>query len=348
MDGVVRIKTRSKMLSTRRLVDRRRLYRYIILGAILVLGGVCLYFHNNFTETTNTTDVAASPTELSTVFKTKCHILIMVVSTPKNTRNREMLRWNSYLGYPWVYNRTDIDFRYVFILGKTQDKAINDFAVKEAEVYGDIAIGDFKDSYSNLSEKVIWGFQYALKNFDFTFCVKVDEDSFINITFLKAQLNQVDPHSLPKYYAGKPRQGDLKVPKHGKFKVDYWEHDEIAEYVEYNLGGGYVLSQEAMTKIMTAHKSGAIEMLAWEDVYIGMLAYLVDIKPIRIYHYYISKFYPFCTDDKSILLHHTQPELQAKMLHHYHKKGKYCPKQISEVEVMKLINSYEMIDWRDY
>ena len=333
------------MLNARRLIDRRRLYKYLISGSVLVSVGLLIYLNANFIDSTES-NIPPSPTDGSTVIKTKCQILIMVLSTPKNSRNRELLRWSSYLGYPWVYNMTEIDFRYIFILGKTQDSSINDFVIKEAEMYGDIAIGDFRDSYSNLSEKVIWGFLYALANFDFTFCVKVDEDSFVNMSFLAAYLSRIEPMTLPTFYAGKPRQGDLKVPKHGKFKVDHWENDQIDEYVQYNLGGGYILSQQAMSKVISAHKSKAIEVIKWEDVYIGMLAYLVDIQPIRIYHFYISKFYPFCTDAKSILLHHTQPELQAKMLHHYHVKAIYCPKDIAEKEVMQLITSYEIVDWR--
>ncbi|KAL5251468.1 hypothetical protein ACHWQZ_G016986 [Mnemiopsis leidyi] len=334
------------MATSRRWLDGRCFYKYFIIFSVLITIGLFVYLHLYFTGTSEKI-VSSSSSSRTSKIRTKCQILIMILSTPDNSRNRQLLRWNSYLGYPWVFNQTDIDFKYVFILGKTNNSRTNELAIQESEQFGDIAIGNFKDSYSNLSEKVMWGFHYALLNFDFTFCFKVDEDSFVNVSYLAAHLSQVKPDSLPDFYAGKPRQGDLKVPTQGKFKLNSWENNQIDEYVQYNLGGGYILSQQAMSKVLSAHRSKAIEVLPWEDVYVGMLAYLVDMKPIRIYHYYVSRFYPFCTDSRSILLHHTQPELQARMLHHYHVKGSYCPKDMPEEKVMDLINSYDIVHWRD-
>ena len=277
----------------------------------------------------------------------KTYILVMVLSTPANRRNRDILRRNSYLGYPWLYNGTHVDFKHVFVLGDSGDSDVNNDVITEAEELGDIAIGDFHDAYETLSEKVIWGFEHVLAHYDFTFCIKVDEDSFINMDYLARHLSRVTPDMMPDYYAGKPRQGSLAVPQNGKFKVDKWEEGQITEYVQYNLGGGYILTTQSMKKVLMVHYSGAVEPILWEDVYVGMLAYLIGMPPLRIYHYYVSKFYPFCTDDKTILLHHTKPELQARMLHHFNLHGIYCPKEKTVEQVLNLINSYEIIDWLD-
>ena len=277
--------------------------------------------------------------------KTSCYILVMILSTPGNRENRDILRRNSYLAYPWQYNNALVEFRHIFILGKTGDAGVNLNVSREAEQFRDMAIGNFADSYGTLSIKVTWGFQYVLKNFNFKFCMKVDEDSFVNLSYLSGYLSQVKQEDYQDLYAGKPRQGDLAVPKTGRFYAE--TTGGIEKYVQYNLGGGYILSAPAMRRILTVHNSHLIQIIAWEDVYIGTLANMAGLIPTRIYHYYVSRFFPFCTDETSILLHHTPPILQAKMLSHYHLTGVYCPKDMEELNVRTLLNSYSIINWNE-
>ena len=321
-------------------LSKRFLTKYIIFVFVVCAGTLLLFFPTSRVPNASS---EAAPTDAPT-HKTDCYILVIVLSTPRNSVNRALLRQNSYLAYPWMYNGTDIDFRFVFILGKSGDAEEDRNAEKESMEYKDVVIGNFKDSYSNLPQKVIWGFKYALMNFNFVYCIKVDEDSFVNMSYLAGYLGTVDKNKLDTFYAGKPRQGDLAAPKEGKFKVDT---DVITEYVQYNLGGGYILSAPAMSRLLQTHRSGVIELLPWEDVYVGMLAHVSGIEPIRIYHYYVSKFYPFCTDAKSILLHHTPPELQVKMLVYFDRYGRYCPDKVPEEEAYKVIYSYDIVDWNE-
>lgn len=274
--------------------------------------------------------------------RVRCYILVMILSTPQNTADREVLRRNSYLAYQWLYNRTEVDFRHVFVLGRSGDGAVEEAVRREALLHRDLLVGGFPDSYDNLSEKVVWGFREVLARFSFSFCVKVDEDSFLNLTYLAAYLASVDPAALGGFYAGKPREGDREIPQSGKFQVS---ESEIGRYVRYNLGGGYILSGEAMRRVLHVHDMAVISVIVWEDVYIGTLAYLASIQPTRIYHYYVSRFHPFCTDHKSILLHHTPPLLQAKMLTFYDKHGYYCDKELSEEQTRLVLDNYSLTYW---
>ena len=270
-------------------------------------------------------------------------ILILVISTPSNHGNRDILRHQSYIGYKW---KSGVKFKHLFIIGQTDNSKLNAGVLAEESIYGDIAIGNFSDSYENLSQKVIWSFRHILSRYRFKFCLKLDEDSFVNLDFLQTYLDSVDEVMLPRFYAGKPRQGSLKIPVTGRFALPDWEDGRISEFAQYNLGGGYIVTRTVIIKILAVAKTRAITPIPWEDVYIGMLAYLAGIHPTRIYHYYVSKFYPFCTDPRAILLHHVSPTLQSQMLHFYDKNGYYCSKNSTEMEILKVYNSnYPPVRW---
>eukprot|EP00116_Pleurobrachia_bachei_P002687 sb/3462949/ len=293
--------------------------------------------------------VVASLRGLAHARKQNCPLLIVILSTPHHHTERSLLRSSSYLGYPWEQGGVNVTWCHVFVVGDGGDSEVLEEVRGEAREHGDILLGDFKDSYENLSEKVMFSFTNLFQTHNFTYLIKVDEDSFLNLSFLSTYLSTVTTEQYPGFYAGKPRQGDLKVPKTGKFSLrEDWEGGRITEYTQYNLGGGYILSQPAVQAIISVHQAGLIQPVIWEDVYIGMLAYLAGLTPTRIYHYYVSHFFPFCTDRKSILIHHTVPALQARMLHHWYRHGEYCPKVETEEEALRAVMQYDIVDWSNF
>lgn len=200
-------------------------------------------------------------------------LLIMVLSSfrKESLKERQSVR-STYgvlaKGGQWPGKPMPASVRLVFLLGKPPSEEERKRIEDESRKYGDLLVGDFVDSYRNLTLKVLLGLRWALDHCSKVgYVMKVDDDIFVNLplltTFLlsRGENNAVyghtyDPSSLVM------REGKWSVPS---------ESYPMEVYPIYMSGAAYVISVDAVRTLLET--SSRFPVLPVEDVYItGILA----------------------------------------------------------------------------
>ena len=121
-------------------------------------------------------DFLVTPTNLCPL-DTPLDYLVMVHTAVGNTDRRQGIRDT----YGQVLFKQPVG-RVVFLLGTTENQTLTQIVRKEAATYNDVVVGDFHDSYHNLTLKGVAGLKWTNE-----FCpgvkmvIKVDDDVFVNI-----------------------------------------------------------------------------------------------------------------------------------------------------------------------
>ncbi|XP_067943260.1 beta-1,3-galactosyltransferase 1-like [Watersipora subatra] len=103
-------------------------------------------------------------------------LFIAVISQPSSQKHRQIYR-ETVLSP--IRNECLIDSKYVFVIGRVDNDAIQDLLDKENEEHGDILQGNFTDSYENLTIKSIFLVRWtALKCPQAKYLLKIDEDVY--------------------------------------------------------------------------------------------------------------------------------------------------------------------------
>ncbi|XP_011556053.3 beta-1,3-galactosyltransferase 5 [Plutella xylostella] len=246
-------------------------------------------------------------------------LLVLVTSAPGHAAAREAVRLS------WGHAALRRDIGFAFVLGSlhTRDEAKADAIRAEDELYGDIIIGNSRDSYSNLTLKTL-----SMLEWVHTYCPKVprllktDDDMFINIPrllkFIDARKNetrtiwghvseQVSPQRTmwSKYYVS-PLQYPPKV------------------FPDHTNGPAYLMTTDVVGELIKA--AGQEPYLRLEDVFVtGVLASKLKIKRQHAAEFLLSaeadnekvSYHP-CTVQKCIAIHmvrnHEQFHLWRKVL----------------------------------
>ncbi|XP_076454376.1 beta-1,3-galactosyltransferase 5-like [Babylonia areolata] len=190
-------------------------------------------------------------------------IVFFIVTTHSNIARRNAIRktWAS------VTKNNTSTLRHVFILGTTADTNVMRAAEKEARQFGDVVIIGFRDTYRNLTLKVMSSLRWLISRCqNARFFMKTDDDVWINTRAITAL---VDKHSqfLQRGVTGqcshtvRPRREKSKwsVPR------DIYPEDRYPPYCQ---GSGYVSSLQVAKRVVEV--SPDIPFFFLEDVYIGM------------------------------------------------------------------------------
>ncbi|AWP11598.1 UDP-Gal:betaGlcNAc beta 1-3-galactosyltransferase 1-like [Scophthalmus maximus] len=98
----------------------------------------------------------------------------------------------------------DIRILRVFLLGRSADSVLNKMVEQESRVFHDIVVGNFIDSYHNLTLKTMMGIRWVA-----TFCppaqyiMKTDSDVFVNMHNLIYELLKPTAEPRRRYYVGR-------------------------------------------------------------------------------------------------------------------------------------------------
>ena len=203
-------------------------------------------------------------------------MLVLVHSHPSHKAQRDAIRDT------WGQIRKDYDrklpVRIVFILGLRGPEYGQDYDMKgpekESRMYQDIVVGNFTDTYHNLTLKSLVGLQWAQQFCpEVQYVMKTDDDVYFNLpNLIQLLFGQKDKtvHML----------GSLnvlsQVQRHGRWQVTDAQFPHKT-YPPYCSGCGYVLSQDILPSLLTA--ANKVAMLPIEDVYItGLLANVTGIQ----------------------------------------------------------------------
>ena len=207
-------------------------------------------------------------------------VLFVVPATaaPNNTKDRLAIRktWASGMYSP-AWNQTS-STRLAFFFGGSGLNSSQIAALKkESDTYGDIVVGDFHDSYGNLSLKMAVTITWVARTCpNITAAVKVDIDTFVNVKLLLRLLEELPSQTHPRYVYGRRqvhryppvmRTGRWAVPK-----ADY----PMDTFPAYVFGHSYVLSGPAV-QIM-ADSIPYMRIVANEDAFItGIIPVTLNI-----------------------------------------------------------------------
>ena len=193
-------------------------------------------------------------------------VVILVKSACGNFEKRKTIRltW----GNVTEYNNT---IQLVFLLGDSSK--YRDQVAEEYNNFTDIVSEDYIDAYNNLTYKTIMGFRWAVKFCSMSkFFLFVDDDYFVSVKNVIQFLGYTHDSNLFSGYVvwkGWPERS-------GKWSVSKKDYPGDS-YPPYVTGGAYITSYHVarMFSIVFPY----IQYLEIDDVYIGIVAYKVNVKP---------------------------------------------------------------------
>ncbi|KAL5266455.1 hypothetical protein ACHWQZ_G003747 [Mnemiopsis leidyi] len=263
---------------------------------------------------------------VSTEEKPYYTFIVFVITAPDHAPHRDKIRKQSWAGYHWTEDDGSVidRWKYVFVVGKTESLETMTKLQAEIEEYQDMIMADELDSYHNLVLKVLWLLQHSVDSYNFSFLVKTDDDSFINIKLLNRYLHeQLNSNSAGKMFFGGARTGRQPVLRRGRYGVgkDLWEPDT---YPPYCSGSGYVLSFDSVQELLYVWNTGVQPLFYVEDAFIGTLAYHSGkIEVTNIKGFYWHQKYG-CSNKNAMLMHYVKLDQMADFMEKYKQGVAYC------------------------
>lgn len=194
-------------------------------------------------------------------------IVAIVTTVPRSVLSRKTIRetWGS-----WTRNNTS-NFRLIFLFGKGWPEKDMYLLANESSQHGDILQEDYRDSYYNLTQKVISGFKWVLRSCSRArFIMRAAEDGFVNVPEVLYLLQMHGSHPRFQGYQIGRCLTKVKVHRWPDYKL-YISNDEYADHITppYALGTGFITSNDLTKRIVS--KSKDINFMPVEDAYFGLV-----------------------------------------------------------------------------
>lgn len=200
------------------------------------------------------------------------YLIVLIMSDPTKSATREAIRET------WLSNNHK-DVKHLFVVGsKGLAQDVLQIVLDENSSYRDMVILEsINESYSSLTGKVLAGFQWLHSNYNFSFLLKCDDDSFVQMSPLIKELHkQPQKHLYWGFF-----KGGSSVFQRGKWKEKDWFLCDT--YLPYALGGGYILSSDLVEFITT--NALLLQQYKSEDVSVG-----VWLSPLKIHRVHDVRF----------------------------------------------------------
>lgn len=239
-------------------------------------------------------------------------MLVLITSAPSHAEARAAIR------FTWGHYAARRDLTIAFMLG-TPPPDLRSALVAEDELYGDLIVGRFRDSYSNLTLKTLSMLEWAD-----TYCpraprlLKTDDDMFINV-----------PRLLQ--FAAAPARANATRTIWGKVvKKSYPKRTTKSKYYvsplqfsgkvfpDFATGPAYLLTTDVVRELLAA--APREPYLRLEDVFVtGVLAAKLHVTRRLAPEFYNKKVQAHpCTVQRGVAIHmvryHEQFDLWRKLL----------------------------------
>ncbi|XP_037728686.1 beta-1,3-galactosyltransferase 6 [Drosophila subpulchrella] len=183
-----------------------------------------------------------------------------------------------------------IKVKHVFAIGTWNiSSSMQADLLKEQNHHNDlIMLQRHNDTYGNLTKKLIKALDFLRHHYDFSYVIKVDDDTFVKLNSLLNELVSYDrkllrkrseygQYPLPQLYWGY-FNGRATIKRKGLWKESNYFLSK--NYLPYALGGGYVLSRELCEYI--ANSSQLLTPYVSEDVSVG--TWLAPLRHVYRWH----------------------------------------------------------------
>ncbi|XP_063425998.1 beta-1,3-galactosyltransferase 5-like [Mytilus trossulus] len=196
-------------------------------------------------------------------------LLILITSSPQNNLARTAIR-ETWLKHAKM---TKEKIRYIFLIGESPE---TEEIRKENSITKDIVLGNFKDSYSNLTLKTIMGYQWTVKHCNNAkFVMKTDDDMYVNIPGL-IQVIKKNDHVLQTAVGGYCfKIGQPHRDRKSKWYASLRSYPQET-YPGFCSGTGYVTSLNVVTQIVKISRH--VPFFHLEDVYISLCIQQLGLK----------------------------------------------------------------------
>lgn len=204
-------------------------------------------------------------------------LLIVIKSLVEDFDSREIVRktW----GREGLINGVQV--QRVFLLGIPKNKTTlpmwETLVHQESQMYRDILLWDFLDTFFNLTLKEIHFLNWA-DEFCSTakFIFKGDADVFVNVENIVNFLEKHDPSK--DLFVGDIIYNAQPIRAHkSKYYIPEMLYG-LSIYPAYAGGGGFLLSSSTMKKLSQACRE--VELFPIDDVFLGMCLQRINLKPI--------------------------------------------------------------------
>lgn len=250
----------------------------LVLGILCIFAMVLLFLAKCTSETLKPADSPGMvpreeahqehPPSPSHAKEFSVFLVVLITTGPKYTERRSIIRST------WLA-KIDPDVHALFVIG-TEGLPVEDIqnlSMEQLRHHDLLLLPDLRDSYENLTHKLIYMYSWLDQKVDFKFVLKADDDTFARLDLLKEELKAKEPRRL--YWGFFSGRGRVKTA--GKWKESAWELCDY--YLPYALGGGYVLSADLVHYI---HLNAAfLKIWQSEDVSLGAWLAPVDVKRLH-------------------------------------------------------------------
>ena len=244
-------------------------------------------------------------------------LVILIIAAPGNIHERDAIR------NTWLQNVDGKTVLFRFVIGTASlDAQSKDKIHREGLVHKDIlTLEGIADSYQQLTLKILEAFKWLDTNVDFKYVLKVDDDSYVRVSNIVAELEHKPKERL--YWGFFDGRAHVKTT--GQWKETNWILCD--SYLPYARGGGYLLSSDLIHFI--AHNHELLEIYMSEDVSVGTW-----LAPLKINRHHDQRFdteYISRGCANSYLVTHKQSVLKLRELHdNLQTTGKLCKAEVVE------------------
>ncbi|XP_032087808.1 LOW QUALITY PROTEIN: beta-1,3-galactosyltransferase 6 [Thamnophis elegans] len=255
-------------------------------------------------------------------------LAVLVVSGPKYTERRSIIR-STWLSMAGRVPRSDLWCRFVVGTGGLTGEELHSLELEQSRHHDLLLLPDLRDSYENLTAKVLAMYVWLDQHLDFRFVLKADDDTFVRLDVLAEELRSKEPRRLYwGFFSGRGR-----VKSGGKWKENAWLLCDY--YLPYALGGGYVISSDLVHYLRLSQDY--LNLWQSEDVSLGAWLAPVDVKRIHDPRFDTEYKSRGC-NNKYVVTHKQSLEDMLEKHQTLAKEGKLCKEEV------KLRLSY-VYDW---
>ena len=189
------------------------------------------------------------------------HVVVLVLTSPRGVMRRNAIRGS------WMhrYDTKNLKVTSKFLVGtlELEQSKGHDLQLESNKFNDMLLFNDLKDTYHNLSRKVLFGLNWAEQELGhFDFLIKTDDDSFVQIEKVAENFKEMGcPDRLYWGYF----MGHAYPEPSGKWAERNWY--SCPHYLPYAMGGGYVLSKKVVDIIVSL--SDRLILYSNEDVTVG-------------------------------------------------------------------------------
>lgn len=218
-----------------------------ILGCLFTLSFVSVEYEDNTPEETEVSVYESKESYEKKLFSSISYFLIVVIISSTDSIERRTAIRESWR----LLTTDDISIEYYFVIGSEGVSDSKIIKLKNEQIkYNDIFLFSVRDTYESLTKKVLSAFVWFDKEFNFSYLLKCDDDSFVNVPHLVNELRNRFMNVKHLYWGF--FDGRANVKRVGKWKEKEWILCD--KYLPYALGGGYVLSQSLVHYIAKNEK----------------------------------------------------------------------------------------------